>query len=76
MARVSDNWGVERLHNYSTILGYIIISRLTGQYRKLPLTSFTDVEKDEEDYQVTSEPIKLISYKYLIAIFQWKEKFK
>lgn len=35
MARVSDNRDVESLHNYSTILAYIIIFRLMGQYRKL-----------------------------------------
>lgn len=70
MARVSDNRDVESLHNYSTILAYIIIFRLMGQYRKMSLIIFNTVEKDEEDYQATSEPIKFTSDKYLITIFQ------
>jgi len=70
MVRVADNWDVGSLHKYSTIIHYIIIFRLMGQNRKLSLTSSTGVEKEEEDYQVTSEPTKFTSCKYLITIFQ------
>lgn len=73
MARVSDNWDVESLHNYSTILSYSFIFRLMDQCRKLSLTSFAGVEEDEEDYEVTSQPIKFTSYKYLITDFSKSE---